>query len=632
MPGNIESEVPPRTSDSRAQEIRAYLAQLLASRQFAAASRRGQLLEYLVNRTLEGDADKISEYAIGLEVFQRPPSFDPRIESLVRTEVSRLRQRLREYYAEDGMSDPIVIDLPQRSYIVSFEFREVDNAAEPEAIPTSAPATAKSQNNRLWWISAAAGLVLIAGGGFLLYRQHPRSIPAKMRIDSIVVLPFADYTPNHQDDYISDGITEELTNDLAQWRDLRVVARTSAFAFKGKNEDVRQIGHELNVDAVLEGSFARQGDEVRVTAQLNRTSDGFHLWSHSYQSNSKDLMGLQQQVADAIAAEIGQVRGGSPPVMRVASTNPKAHDLYLQGVYQFNLQTPESLLNSIQLLRQATVEDPSFARAYLSLALAEGNAATLSVMTNQEVMPHIRQTLQKAIDLDPSLGNAYGTLAFYDYTLDWDWPRADAEFQRAIERGAGADTHSRYGWALATRGRFAESHEQFKLATEQDPLSFAPPLNEFFVYNFERDVAGQKRTLDRVLQLKPNFLGALILEVAIATQQHDCATARSDANLMAKIYPTLSATQGALGMAAGCENDKPEALRRIKQMIAMKAQAWQVAIVYALIHDTDNVIAQLNKSADAREGQILYLRYNPFFDEIRSDPRFISLEKRVGLL
>ena len=633
MPGIPESQISPSIPDSRAHDIRAYLGRLLSSRQFSSASRRGQLLEYLVAHTLAGDAAKISEYAIGLEVFQRPTSFDPRIESQVRTEVSRLRQRLREYYAEEGRHDPIVIDFPPRSYVATFEFREPAAALEIISAPAEPDAAPRRRFSRLTLVLIAAAIAALAIAGFFIIRYRLRA-QASQPINAIVVLPFQNYSAGRQDEYLADGLTEELTNDLAQWRDLRVVARTSAYAFRDKPEDVRQIGRELSVDAVLEGSFTRQGDRVRITAQLNRTSDGYHLWSHAYDAQANDLLSIQQDVAGSIATAIRQIRGGGPPppAVHLATTSPKAHDLYLQAIFQYNLETPQSYLKAIQLFQQATVEDPYFARAYLGIGKAEYAAVVFSVINLQDAMPRIRQAAEKAIELDPNLGDAYATLASVDYGWDFDWPKADEEYRRAIELGSSSNARSSYASSLTTRGRFAEAHEQFRMATEQDPLSVSLPFNEFFTYNFERDFAGQKRVIARMMQINSNFFGAHALNVVMSVQQHDCATAHIQADWLQKTYPTVSPTQAVLAYAAACSNNKAEALGHIKQMIAMKAQAYQVAIAYALLHDSDNAIVQLNRSTDLHEGQVLYLRYDPFFDEIRSDPRYIEIEKRVGLI
>lgn len=634
MPGTIENHAASRAPDARTQEIRAYVAQLLATPQFAAAGRRGQLLQYLVEHTLAGDADKVSEYAIGLDVFEKPTSFDPRIESVVRTEFSRLRQRLKDYYADEGRRDRIAVDFPPRSYAATFEFREMAAVPEPVAAPQLVQAGARAAPHAALRIAALvlAGLAPILVAGFALWREHVRLNATKQPIRAIVVLPFENYSPNHQDEYIADGMTEELTNDLAQWHDLRVVARTSAFAFKGKSEDVRSIGQQLNVDAVLEGSFARDGDRVRITAQLNRTADGYHLWSHSYETQSKDLLAVQDQVANSITAAIREIRGGTPPPIRASTANPEAHDLYLQGEYQFNLHTPESMKKALDLFGAAVAKDPTFARAWLGIGSTEIASVSMTTLTNEEGMPRVRQAAQKAIDLDPNLGEAYGLLADVSYMFDWNWDSAEAEFRRAIELGAGPETRARYGWSLATRGRFGEAHEQLHLAAEQDPLSVIPPFDEFFAYNFERNVPGQKQVLQEMLQLHPSFLGAHALTVVMSVEQHDCATARTHADYLGKMYPNVPASQATLAYAAACGGEKSEALGRIERMRALQVPAYQFAIAYALLHDKDNAIAQLVQSADAHEGQILYLKYDPFFDEIRSDPRYVALEKRVGLM
>ena len=319
MPGTIENHASARSRDSRSPEIRDYLAQLLASPQFAASGRRGQLLQYLVEHTQAGDADRVTEYAIGLDVFQKPTSFNPQIESVVRTEFSRLRQRLKDYYAEAGQRDRIVIDFPPRSYAASFEFRD---AVE---IPPPTPQLVRPDTMHRRPLAlrvtalALAFLAPVAVAAFAIWREHARLGWWKQPIHAIVVLPFENYSPNHQDEYVAYGMTEQLTDDLAQWRDLRVVARTSAFAFKGRGEDVRQIGRQLNVDAVLEGSFEREGDRVRITAQLIRAADGYQLWSHSYEMQSNDLLEVQERVATSIAAAIGQSTGRKTPVSGVRS-------------------------------------------------------------------------------------------------------------------------------------------------------------------------------------------------------------------------------------------------------------------------------------------------------------------------
>jgi tetratricopeptide (TPR) repeat protein len=202
----------------------------------------------------------------------------------------------------------------------------------------------------------------------------------------------------------------------------------------------------------------------------------------------------------------------------------------------------------------------------------------------------VREAAQQAIELDPSLGDAYGLLATVAYSWDWKWNEAEEEFRHGFDEGAGADTRARYGWSLATRGRFAEAHTQLRLAAEQDPLSLTAPFDEFYASNFGRDVAGQKLVLQRMVQLRPDFLGGHARAVVMAVEQHDCNTARHEADWIAKTYPTVPVTQTVLAFAAACTGNKAETLRRIKQMSVLNAPHYQLTIAYAMLHDADNAI------------------------------------------
>jgi TolB-like protein/Tfp pilus assembly protein PilF len=631
------------TGAPSSDDLRIYLQRLLASPAFSISSRRGQLLKYLVEHTLAGDGDKVSEYAIGLDVFQKPASFDPRIESVVRTEVSRLRQRLKDYYADEGRKDPIVIDFPQRSYAATFDFpKQVDlqNAAAPSVAAQrpsliAASSSAERVRNSRLAILAVVLFAALAIAGYAYWKSRATPAGGKLPLNSIVVLPFENYSVNGADQYLADGMTEELTNDLAEWRDLRVVARTSAYAFKGKGEDVRKIGTDLNVDAVLEGSFTKQGERIRITAQLNRTSDGYHLWSHSYESQSSDLMAVQDQVASAIAATIRQVRGGNPPVVRASTNNPEAHDLYLQGEFQLNVRTADSLKKAVDLFNAAIAKDPSFAAAYIGIARAEIGAVSLQSVAPEQGIAAAKQAAQKAIDLDANLGEAHGLLATIAYTWDWDWPRSESEFRRAIDLGAGAETRARYGWSLATRGRFAEAHEQLRSAQDLDPLATVPYFDEVFVFLFERNFSAEHHLTDRMLQLNPDYVGTRIMIVDMKVVQHQCPDALTEAKLAVQKYPA-PVTNMAMAMAYACGGDKQQALSLIHEVTSTAAAGFTspyvLALTYATLGDRNNTIAQLQKSADHHEGQILYIKYDPSFDNVRADARFVALEKRVGLV
>ncbi len=191
---------------------------------------------------------------------------------------------------------------------------------------------------------------------------------------------------------------------------------------------------------------------------------------------------------------------------------------------------------------------------------------------------------------------------------------------------------ARFGWSLASRGRFAEAHEQFRLAAEQDPLSIVPPFDEFIAYYFERDLTGQQKSIQRLEQINPQFFGGPTWALVGAMARFDCATVVKNADSFVKTFPKLSLTHTIMAFDAVCRNDRPRALGQLKQMEAQHAPHYQLAIVYAILDDTENAIAELEKAADAHEGHVLYIKYEPFFDKIRNDPRYVALEKRVGLM
>jgi len=612
-------------------QIREQVDRIAASPGFSSSQRKTQLLRYLVEAALDGRGPEVNEYAIALDVFGRPGSFDPRTDSTVRAEVSRFRARLKEYYAGEGRTDPVLIDFGSRGYSANFVFRHSASALAADAPPVPIGETRARPAKRLLWAALAAVLALILGGALLVLKFRGASNPA---IRSIVVLPFANLSANPQNEYLADGLTEELTNELAQWQDLRVVARTSAFQFKGKGVDVREVGRLLGVDAVLEGSLERQGDRLRVTAQFNRASNGYHIWSRQFEARSADTMAVQDEIASAIAAAIRGNRVALPQVPG-STANAEAHDLYMQGAYQSSLQTVDSLRKSIALFQSALAKDPGYGNAYLGIAHGHVSLLHLTAESPEEGMPIARQALEKAIDLDPHNAEAHGELADLFYVWDWDWPRAELEIRSAIRDGAQATTHSYYGWALATRGRFEESHQQLRIAEDLDPLGSGPRMNEAMAYLQERNYPSAGELLRAMIERRPKALDAHLLLGLMGAMQHDCKTAADYFGWSARALHAPVTTVG-LGYASACSG-QADAARKYFEEAASGAgtgfvSPYQLASGYAYLGDKNTALTYLEKSADAKEGQILYIKYDPAFDALRSDARFVALETKLGLL
>lgn len=328
----------------------------------------------------------------------------------------------------------------------------------------SAPAEA-AKRPTVWW--AAAAIVILAGLGFWAWRAWHGNGEA---ITSVVVLPFADFSPQHDQEYFSDGLTEELIDALSRVPNLRVVARTSAFAFKGRPKDIREIGKQLNVGAVIEGSVRKAGDQLRITAQLNRVSDGTHLWSRTYDRQLRDIFAVQREISQSIANEL---RATPSAPSRDPTRDVEAYRLYEEARYLFTkFEPPASNLKAIERYEQAIARDPKFALAYAGLSEAYAYLAENFVMAPKEVMPKAKAAAEKAVELDPNSAEAHTALAAVKLDYDWDQEGASREIRRALEIHPGLSWAQHwYAHSLEAQGKYDEALKQFYVALEADPLS-----------------------------------------------------------------------------------------------------------------------------------------------------------------
>ena len=274
-----ELQPPAQPAEPIPEAVRAQLERILNSSIFVRSQRISRFLRFTVEQTLLGRGDSLKEYLIATEVYDKPDTMDPRFDPIVRVEAGRLRSKLREYYETEGRDDAIIISFRKRSYAPVF----VERQTQPGDPHTAEAPPAAVQ-------------------------------PESMEISSIAVLPFADMSRRRDQDHFCDGLTEELINALAHVEGLRVVARTSVFQFKGQAGDIRKIGQELNVSSVLEGSVRKCGHRMRITAQLNSAADGYHLWSETFDRETRDIFGLQEEISRIIAARIGMPASGSARV------------------------------------------------------------------------------------------------------------------------------------------------------------------------------------------------------------------------------------------------------------------------------------------------------------------------------
>ncbi|MGA7683982.1 MAG: winged helix-turn-helix domain-containing protein [Terriglobales bacterium] len=515
-------------------------------------------------------------------------------------------------------------------------------SASQASTPAASPVSISTASSHSGWHRALPAILIIglvlALAAALTYLALPRlrSHQLAAHPHALAVLPLQNLSKDAGQDYFVDGFTEELVTDIAQIRSLRVISRTSTMVYKGTKKPLPEIARELHVDLILEGSVIRDGNRVRVTAQLINAPTDTHLWAQTYESTINDILDIQSQISRSIADDV-RLDLSPEEKQRLASVptvDPEAHDLYLKASYQFAQQTPDSLRQSLSLYQAAVAKDPSFAMAYLGIAQTEASLTQITAAAPDEAIQNERVALAKALAINPHLGDAHGLLASLVYYRDWDWPRAEQEFKAALAEGARAPTEQRYGSSLITRGRFEEGTAHIQAALELDPLGKSPRVNQFYGLYFQRKYPEARQKLEEVLASSPDWLAGHGLLSLLAATEHNCADADKHAQWMFQRYPS-PLSDFLLSLASSCRGDQARAREYLEHAAAYKGPAfvspYQLALGYAYLGDKEKAMSYLLKSADIREPQVPYIKVDPLFDPIRSDPRYRALEKKIGL-
>src|SRR5437868_4888940 len=454
-------------------------------------------------------------------------------------------------------------------------------------------------------------------------------------VKSVAVLPFVNMSADKNDEYLSDGMTEELINALAKVPGLRVPGRSSSFAFKGKNEDdiFRKVGEQLHVNAVLEGSVRKAGDKLRVAAQLINVSDGYHLWSENYDGDVRDIFTFQSKVAQRVVEAL-QIKLGVEVARALAkkpTENPEAHRLYLLGRYEFGKYSEAGWTSSIRYYEQALKLDPNYALAYCGLADTYAYMGGV-VMPSKEAVVKEKEFAQKALELDPELPEAHLSLACA-LGGAFDWRNAQIEFDRAIELNPNlAWAYEIYAWFLGGLGRLDEAIAKDKKAIELDPLnSFFQSALAYFLYHARRydDAIVQiKKTLelDPASTLGRHFLGCCLL------WKGDTAGAIAEFQ-RSKIVVTGAWYQGLLGYAYANSGDRPKAEQMLRELEEMAKRQYVNTTAFASIYlglgEKKKALDWLDKSYQDQESACWYLKVDPIYDSVRNEPRFQALVQKV---
>ena len=638
--------------------VRDHLKEVIASRAFAGSKRAQDFLQLIVEHALAGRFDSLRERMIGAEMFGRPIDYDTANDAVVRVKATEVRRKLAQYYQDSEKKSAVRIELPIGSYVPNFHWESLETSAQPSAetvLPVFAEGTTaqetseerpkamtseppslsaeKSRRTSRVLVGLVVGLGLIAIIGHSGFKGWFKDSNGGTEIRSIAILPLQNLSGDPGQDYFADGITEELIADLGQVSALRVISRTSAMTYKGTKKTLPEIAHELGVDAIVEGSVVRERNQVRITAQLINAKTDDHIWARNYVRDLTSVLALQGEVAQAIADEISinvtpqeQAR-----LARARPVNSEAHDLYLQGIYLLNQGDPKK---AVDYLQEAIDKDPNYARAHAALANGYGWMGEAGWLAYTEAFPRQKTEATKAIELDDSLPQGHAELADAVMDLSWDWSTTEKELKRALELNPNlASVHTTYAFYLQRVGRLPEAIAEVKLVLQLDPVSSRSFYSAGIVYYFAHQYDQALSQLQRAHALEPHAPKFLFpFESGV-------------------IYAEKGMFEKAVGEFQKL-GDQPHALGHMGNVYARMERAsearatilkleehvqkngigrYEIALVYAGLGQKDEAFTWLEKSYDARDKGLTYLKIDPCIDPLRSDPRFSRLVRRVGL-
>lgn len=517
---------------------------------------------------------------------------------------------------------------------------EVDlrRLAAPSAI--SAGPNAASRSVSAWTFAKAAGVLLIAAASaFVIVERRTRSnahagIPA---IQSVAVLPLANLSGDPSQEYFADGMTDELITEMGQIGMLRVISRTSVMQYKGVKRRMPQIARELNVDGVVEGAVERVGDRVRITAQLIHASTDRQVWSHSYEREMQNVLAMQDEVAQAIVAEI-RTNVTSPKgtqAVSARSVDPEAYELYLKGRYFWNKRTEEGLKKGLEYFQQGVAKDPGDPRGHAGVADSYLMLAEYGALPADEAVPRAKAAALRALELDDSRAEAHASLASLKEDYDWDWAGAEKEFKRSLELNPSyATSHQWYAEFLAEEGRFDEAVDEITRARSLDPLSLIvnTVVGEIFYESRQNDKAMQQ--LRRTLELDPNFREAhrFLGETYLQMSKHDEAIGELQTAL--GLSNNSAQSEAFLGQAYALSGRRGEAIAILDRLKAREAEGYvspaDLARVYIGLGEKDEAVRLLEEACKRRLPSMVELKVDPSLDSLRADRRFQNLLRRVG--
>ena len=528
---------------------------------------------------------------------------------------------------------------PSRRYHSAREL-EVDlrRLADGDTAPSISTGHASRRPGKILWITASGAIVLAMVLALPLIRRAERQPPVDNRtgINSLAVLPLANLSNDPTQEFFADGMTEELTTELAHISALRVISRTSTMQYKDAHKPLPQIARELNVDAVIEGSVLRVGDRVRITAQLIRAATDTHVWAESYERDLRDVLGLQEEVARNIAQQIQVTLTPEEKTALAANrpVDPEVHDLYLQGLYHLGRSDEEQLMQGIEYFERAVAKDPGYAPAYAGMAECYNTLST-NYWPPREAMPKAKAAALKALQLDENLSEAHSALGSVHYLYDWDWRATEEEAKRAMElnpnNASAYDVMANY---LSATGRLEDSVAQIERAFAMNPRSVPIMMDRmvvtFMARRYEQAIADGQQAIASAPDA--GTLHAW-LSVPYALAGHDKeAMAEAETGYRLDNNPLHESILAAAYAKGGRKAEAEKVLADLKQKLKKRYScSYEVGVAYVFLGRRDTAFQFLEKAYQDRSDCMPNLGVDPRLDEIRSDPRYRDLLGRVDL-
>ena len=495
--------------------------------------------------------------------------------------------------------------------------------------------------NRWTLVAAMFLLCLITGGIYLGYshwRQRANPVAGKVML---AVLPFDNLTGDPGEDYFSDGLTEEMISHLGNLNPdhLGIIARTSVMQYKNKNQGLSRIGRELGVHYLLEGSVRRESRTLRIAVQLIDMRDQTHIWARQYDRELSSLLAVQNEIANQVAQEIRLTLAenrGSGPELASRTLSPEqyaAYDSYLRGRYFWNKRTAEGFEQAIKSFEEAIAKNPNYARAYVGLSDTYVLISGYDLAPKNETIPRARAAATKALSLDDGLAEAHASMALIAQNYDWDWRKAEAEYRRAIDLDPNyATARHWYAEFLTLQGRFPEALEEIERARQLDPLSLIIAADRGAVLYCARRYKEAIEQLRAVLEMEPNFPRAHIVVFAYV-QQGMTQDALRDVIEWRKVEdsPFTWMLFAYVHGRAGHKNEAQKFLRKLEAERSIRyVDASKLVIANLGVGDNEQALKWFEKGFSERSTALVWLKVDPVYDPLRSDPRFESLLQRVG--